>query len=83
MQTYLVNLLVRARGTESVKTKLLMRVLLPAECGHDLDAHGGDTVGDDREPVVLLLSIEHLDARHGHNTGLEALVLERLDGLQA
>lgn len=59
-----------------------MRVLLPAKGGHDLNGHGGDTVGDDGELVVLGLSVEDLSAGHGDNAGLDALVLEGLDGLE-
>lgn len=60
-----------------------MRVLLPTKGGHDLDGHGWDTVWDDRQAVVLVLGIEDLNARHGDNTGGDALVvLEVLDGLK-
>lgn len=59
-----------------------MRVLLPAESGHNLDGKGGDTVGDDGELVLLGLGIEDLSAGHGDNTSLEVLLLEGLDGLK-
>jgi hypothetical protein len=59
-----------------------VRVLLPAESGHNLDGKGGDTVGDDGELVVLGLGIEDLSAGHGDNTSLEVLLLEGLDGLK-
>lgn len=84
MSSYLVNLLVGAGGTEAVETELLVRVLLPAESGHDLNGHGGDAVGDDGKLVVLGLSVEDLSAGHGDNTGRKVvLLLEGLDGLKA
>ena len=79
---YRVNLLVGTGSTEAVETELLVRVLLPAESGHDLDGHGGDAIGDDGELVVLGLGVEDLSAGHGDNTGLEVLLLEGLDGLE-
>lgn len=81
---YLVHVLVRARGTEPVEAELLVRVLLPAERGHDLDGQGWDTVWDDRQLVVLGLGVEDFHARHRDNASLDALVLsQELDGLQA
>lgn len=80
--TYGVNLLVGTGGTEAVETELLVRVLLPAEGGHDLDGKGRDAVGDDGELVVLGLGVEDLSAGHGDNTSLEVLLLEGLDGLE-
>ena len=82
METYGVDLLVGAGGTEAVETELLVGVLLPSESGHDLDGKGGDTVGDDGELVVLGLGVEDLSAGHGDNTSLEVLLLEGLDGLE-
>ena len=82
METYGVDLLVGAGGTEAVETELLVGVLLPAESGHDLDGKGGNTVGDDGELVLLGLGVEDLSAGHGDNTSLEVLLLEGLDGLE-
>lgn len=81
--TYGVHLLVWSRGTKPVKTKLLVAVLLPSESGHGLKRHGGNAVWDDAEPVVLVLDVEDLDARHRNDTASEVvLLLEDLDGLE-
>jgi len=81
--TYRVDLLVWARGTEPVETKLLVRVLLPAKSRHGLNRHGGDTVGNDGESVVLVLGVKYLDARHRDDTsGDVVLVLHVLDCFQ-
>jgi hypothetical protein len=79
----LVHLLVGAGSTEAVETELLVRVLLPSHCGHDLDGHCGDAVGDDGELVLLGLGVEYLPAGKGDNTSCEALLREGLDGLEA
>lgn len=60
-----------------------MRVLLPAEGGHDFDAEGGDAVGDDGELVLLVLGVEDLPAWERDDAGLDVLLLERLDGLES
>ena len=83
VNSYLVNLLVWARSTEAVQTELLMRVLLPAHGGHDLNTERWDTAGNNRHLVILVLRVEDLEARQGSNTGGDALVLESLDGLKA
>ncbi|ROV88950.1 hypothetical protein VPNG_10195 [Cytospora leucostoma] len=77
----LVDVLVRSGGTEAVQAELLVRVALPAHGGHDLNGQGGDAVGQDRQAVVLGLGVEHLEAGEGDNTGLDALLLELLDGV--
>lgn len=79
----LVDLLVGAGSTEAVEAELLVGVLLPAEGGHDLDGHGWDAVGNAGELVVLCLGVEDLHTWHGDDTGLDALVGEGLDGVEA
>lgn len=60
-----------------------MAVLLPSESGHGLKGHGGNAVWDDAEPVVFVLDVEDLDARHRNDTASEVvLLLEDLDGLE-
>lgn len=79
----LVDIQVRARGTEAVQTELLVGIPLPAHGAHDLNGQGWDAVGQDGQAVVLGLGIEHLEARDGDDTGLDALLLQLLDGVDA
>lgn len=82
--THLVDVLVRARGTEAVQTELLVGVTLPAHGAHDLNGQRGDTVGQDAQAVLLGLSIEDLEAGQGDNTGLDVVVVGQvLDGVNA
>lgn len=82
VKTHLVDILVGARGTESVETKLLVSISLPAHGAHDLNGQRGDTVGQDRESVLLGLSVKDLEARHGDNSDLDAVLLqEQLGGI--
>lgn len=61
-----------------------MGIPLPAHCAHDLNRHRRDAVREDREPVLLGLSVEHLEAGHRDNTGLDVVVIgEVLDGVNA
>ena len=83
-RTRLVDIEVRAGGTEPVETELLVSVLLPTHGRHDLDGERGDAVGEDAEPVLLGLAVEDLEARERDNTGLDAVVVgEVLGGLDA
>lgn len=60
-----------------------MSVALPAHSAHDFNGQRGDAVGQDRESVILGLSVEHLEAGDGDDTGLDSvLLLEVLGGLQ-
>lgn len=57
-----------------------MRVALPAHGGAGLDGQNGDAVGENLEAVLLVLSIEDLEAGHGDNTGSNAVVLLEIFG---
>jgi hypothetical protein len=50
-------------------------VTLPTHGGASLDGQDGDTVGQDRQAVGLVLSIEDLEARNGDNAGSDAVLL--------
>lgn len=73
--TCLVDILVGTRSTESVDTELLVSVALPAHGAHDLNGQRGDTVGKDRQAVLLVLEVEGLEAGHGDNASLDVLLL--------
>lgn len=80
--TRLVDVLVGARGTESVETELLVGVAFPAHSGHDLNGQRGDAVGQNREAVLLALGVEDLEARHRDDTGVNiVLLLQVLGGI--
>jgi len=79
---YRVDIHVWTGSTESVKTELLVRVLLPSEGGHGLKGHGWDAILDDGHAVVLALGVKDLNTWHGDDTGVKTvLVLEDLDGI--
>lgn len=80
MESYLVDLLVGAGGTEPVETELLVRVALPTHGGQSLNGHDGDAVGKDLESVVLGLSIKDLEARDGDNTSDDVVLLLEVGG---
>lgn len=83
-ESYLVDVLVRARGTEAVDAELLVGVPLPAHGAHDLNGQRGNTVGKDGEPVLLGLEVEDLEAGHRDDADLEVvLLLELLGGINA
>lgn len=73
--TYSVDLLVRSRGTEAVQTELLVRVALPAHGRANLNGEDRDSVGKNLELVLLVLSIEDLEAGHRDNASNNAVVL--------
>jgi len=75
-----VHLLVGTRSTEAVQAELLVRVALPTHGGASLDGQHGDTVGQDGEAVLLGLGIENLEARNGHNTGSDTVLLLEVSG---
>lgn len=75
MKTCLVDIQVGTRSTESVDTELLVSVSLPAHGAHDLNGHGGDTIGKNRQAVLLVLKVESLEAGHRDDAGLDVLVL--------
>lgn len=77
---YLVDLLVRTRGTEAVETELLVRVAFPAHGGEGLNGQDGDTVGEDRESVFLALGIKDLEAGNGDNAGGDVVLLLEVGG---
>lgn len=80
--THLVDILVRTRRTEPVEAELLVRVLLPAHGGHNLDRERGNAVGQDAQLVILRLAVKDLEARHRDDTCLDAVVVgEVLGGL--
>lgn len=60
-----------------------MGIPLPAHSAHDLNRQGWDAVGQDGQAVVLGLGVEHLEARNGDDTGLDALLLQLLDSVDA
>lgn len=70
-----VHLLVGTGGTEAVQTELLVGVALPTHGAESLDGENGDTVGENLEAVLLGLGIEDLEARNGHNTGSNTVLL--------
>ena len=78
-----VDILVGTRGTEAVEAELFVSVALPAHGGQSLDGQMGDTVGQNREAVLLALGVENLEAGHGDNTGLDALLGKLLDGIDS
>lgn len=79
----LVDVLVGTRGTEAVEAELLVSVALPSHGAQSLDGQMGNTVGQDRQAVLLALGVEDLEAGHGDNTGLDALLGELLDGIDS
>jgi hypothetical protein len=57
-----------------------VRVALPTHGGAGLDGQHGDAVGEDLETVGLVLGIEDLEARNGHNTGSDTVLLLEICG---
>ena len=83
-KTCLVNILVGTRSTETVQTELLVGISLPTHGAHNLDGERRDTVGEDTQAVFLALSIKDLEARQGHDTSLNVVLLgEVLNGVNA
>ena len=80
MVTYLVHLLIGTGSTEAVETELLVRVSLPAHGAHGLNAEDWKTVREDGETVLLVLSIEDLEARDGDDTGRDVVLLLQVLG---
>jgi hypothetical protein len=78
--TYGVHLLVGTGSTEAVETELLVRVALPTHSGAGLDGQHGNAIGQDLETVLLGLDIEDLEARDGHNTGSDTVLLLEVGG---
>lgn len=70
-----------SRGTESVNAVLHVRVLMPAEGGVSLDGQDGVAVRQNRHLVRVGLLIEDLEAWHGDNSCLEALLLQLCGGV--
>ena len=52
-----------------------MGVALPTHGAESLDGENGDTVGKNLEAVLLGLGIEDLEARNGHDTGSNTVLL--------
>lgn len=80
-KTCLVDVLVGTRGTEAVETELLVAVALPTHGAHGLNRQDRDTVGQDRQAVLLGLSVEDLEAGNRDDAGLDALLLELLGSI--
>lgn len=78
--TYGVHLLVGTGSTEAVETELLVRVALPTHGAAGLDGQHGDAIGKNLETVLLGLGIEDLEARNGHNTGSNTVLLLEVCG---
>jgi hypothetical protein len=77
----LVNLVGGTTGTVSDETERLVSVLVPSGGAVSLDGHDGGTVGQDRESVLLVLSVEDLETRSRDDSGLDALLLQLLGGI--
>jgi len=74
----LVNLVGGTTGTVSDETERLVGVLVPSGSAVSLDGHDGGTVGQDRESVLLVLSVEDLETRSRDDSGLDTLLLQLL-----
>ena len=74
----LVNLVGGTTGTVSDETERLVGVLVPSVSAVSLDGHDGGTVGQDRESVLLVLSVEDLETRSRDDSGLDTLLLQLL-----
>lgn len=57
-----------------------MSVTLPTHGGAGFNGQNGDTVGQDRQAVLLVLSIEDLEARNGDNAGSDTVLLLEVGG---
>src|SRR5450755_186433 len=83
---FLVQLLIVGRSTEMLKADALAEisdVLPPAQRDARLDADPGPDAGrQDRFPVIGVLLLEPLDARHRYHPGPDALLLQLLPGRQ-
>lgn len=62
-------------------TTLELTVAQPSSASVSLDSQDGHTRGQDRETVLVGLSVEDLQTRRTDNTGLDALLLELLGGV--
>lgn len=77
----IVDLLEGSRSTESVQTKLLVRVSRPAKVGVDLDGKHGDAIGENRLSVLERLLLEGEPVGQRDDTGSDTLLLlEELGG---
>ena len=74
----LVNLVGGTTGTVSDETEGLVGVLGPSGSAVRLNGHDRGTVGQDRESVLLILSVEDLETRSRDDSGLDALLLQLL-----
>ena len=68
-----VHLVIRSRGTPRLQTKVVVRVLAPAESRVRLDRHDGRARGEDRELVCRVLGVEDFETGERDETGLDAL----------
>lgn len=61
-----------------------MRVSLPTKGGHSLHTERWDTIGDNLEPIRLILDVKDLEARDGNNASDDiVLLLEVVGSLNA
>lgn len=76
-----VNFWSWTRGTESVDTKLFVRVFRPTRGSHDFNGHDWSTVWEDTQLVFLRLLVESVEVWQGDNLGLDTLGSQYWDGV--